>query len=111
MFGTFVGALIGYAGGWADAVFRRVVDVVVTIPFLVLVIAIVAVLGPGLLNMYIAVSAVNWIIYARLMRAEIIAQKTARLRRRRPGMGYRRRRASCSATCCRTRSRRCWSIG
>jgi peptide/nickel transport system permease protein len=41
----------------------------------VLVIAIVAVLGPGLLNMYIAISAVNWIIYARLMRGEIIVQK------------------------------------
>ena len=75
LFGTLVGCLIGYAGGWADAVFRRLVDVIVTIPFVVLVIAIVAVLGPGLLNMYIAISAVGWIVYARLMRAEIIAQK------------------------------------
>lgn len=47
----------------------------VTIPFLVLVIAIVAVLGPGLLNMYIAISAVGWIVYARLTRAEILAQR------------------------------------
>ena len=46
----------------------------VTIPFLVLVIAIVAVLGPGLRNMYIAISVLNWIIYARLMRAEVQAQ-------------------------------------
>ncbi len=75
LFGTFAGAVIGYAGGLLDAVFRRIVDIVVTIPFLVLVIAIVAVLGPGLTNMYIAVSAVNWIIYARLVRGEIIAQK------------------------------------
>ena len=51
------------SGGWPDAVFRRILDIFVTIPFLVLVIAIVAVLGPGLRNMYIAVSAVNWIIY------------------------------------------------
>ena len=43
----------------ADAVFRRLVDVVITIPFIVLVIAIVAVLGPGLVNMYIAISAVG----------------------------------------------------
>ena len=55
--------------------FRRVVDVAITVPFLVLVIAIVAVLGPGLTNMYIAVSAVNWIIYARLIRGEILSQK------------------------------------
>lgn len=74
VFGTAAGCLVGYAGGWVDAVFRRVVDVFVTIPFLVLVIAIVAVLGPGLTNMYIAISAVNWIIYARLMRAEVRTQ-------------------------------------
>ena len=74
LFGTFVGSVLGYVGGWPDAVFRRIVDVFITIPFLVIVIAIVAVLGPGLRNMYIAVSAVNWIIYARLMRGEVQAQ-------------------------------------
>ncbi len=74
LFGTFVGSVLGYVGGWPDAIFRRLVDVFVTIPFLVIVIAIVAVLGPGLQNMYIAVSAVNWIIYARLMRGEIRVQ-------------------------------------
>ena len=74
LFGTAVGSVLGYVGGWPDAVFRRLVDVFVTIPFLVIVIAIVAVLGPGLINMYIAVSAVNWIIYARLMRGEVQVQ-------------------------------------
>jgi peptide/nickel transport system permease protein len=74
IFGSLAGALVGYAGGLADTVFRRLVDLLITIPFLVLVIAIIAVLGPGLLNMYIAVSAVSWVFYARLMRAEIIAQ-------------------------------------
>ena len=75
VFGTFAGCVTGYVGGVMDAVFRRIVDVMVTIPFLVLVIAIVAVLGPGLMNMYIAISAVGWIVYARLTRAEILAQK------------------------------------
>ena len=75
IFGTFIGCIVGYTGGLIDSVFRRIVDVAITIPFLVLVIAIVAVLGPGLTNMYIAVSAVNWIIYARLIRSEIIGQK------------------------------------
>ena len=74
VFGTLVGSVLGYVGGWADAIFRRIVDVLITIPFLVLVIVIVAVLGPGLRNMYIAISAVNWIIYARLMRGEVLAQ-------------------------------------
>jgi peptide/nickel transport system permease protein len=75
VFGTFVGCLIGYFGGIADVLFRRLVDLVITVPFLVLVIAIVAVLGPGLTNMYIAVSSVGWIFYARLIRAEILTQK------------------------------------
>ena len=70
--GTAVGLLVGYYGGIADAVFGRVVDLVVTFPFLVLVIAIVAVLGPGLGNMYVAVTAVGWVFYARLMRGEVM---------------------------------------
>jgi peptide/nickel transport system permease protein len=75
VFGTIAGALLGYFRGFADVVFRRLVDLIVTVPLLVLVIAIVAVLGPGLVNMYIALSAVGWIVYARLTRAEILAQK------------------------------------
>jgi peptide/nickel transport system permease protein len=75
VFGTLAGCLLGYVGGWPDMLFKRLVDVIVTIPFVVLVIAIVAVLGPGLINMYIAISAVGWIVYARLMRGEIVAQK------------------------------------
>ena len=75
IFGTLVGALVGYYGGWLDALFGRLVDLVVTFPLLVLVIAIVASLGPGLFNMYIAVSAVYWVFYAKLMRAGIQVQK------------------------------------
>lgn len=77
LIGGTVGALVGYYGGWADAVFGRCVDAVITFPFLVLVIAIVAVLGPGLINMYIAITAVNWVYYARLARAEVMAQKAS----------------------------------
>ncbi|HJR20131.1 MAG TPA: ABC transporter permease [Dongiaceae bacterium] len=75
VFGTIVGTLTGYYGGWLDAVFGRLVDLVITFPFLVIVIAIVAVLGPGLFNMYIAVSAIGWVFYAQLVRAEIRVQK------------------------------------
>jgi len=88
VFGTLMGALIGYTGGLADTLFRRLVDLLITIPFLVLVISIVAVLGPGLLNMYIAVSAVSWVFYARLMRAEIIAQKRRDYAEAGRAMGY-----------------------
>jgi len=75
IFGTIIGALIGFYGGRLDAFFGRLVDLVVTFPFLVIVIAIVAVLGPGLINMYIAVSAVGWVFYAKLMRADVQVQR------------------------------------
>jgi len=75
IFGTLVGALTGYFGRWLDAIFGRIVDVVMVFPFLILVIAIVAMLGPGLKNMFIAVSIVGWVYYARLVRGETIVQK------------------------------------
>ncbi len=73
--GSMIGALVGYAGSTVEAIFGRVVDAVITFPFLVLVIAIVAVLGPGLGNMYIAVGMVGWVFYARLVAAEVKVQK------------------------------------
>jgi len=75
IFGSIVGALVGYAGGAVEAIFGRIVDAVITFPFIVLVIAIVAVLGPGLNNMYIAVGIVGWVFYARLVAAEVKVQK------------------------------------
>ena len=74
--GSAVGALVGYYGGWPDTLFERLVDAVITFPFLVLVIVIVGVLGPGLTNMYIAVGVVGWVFYARLLRGEIRVQKS-----------------------------------
>jgi peptide/nickel transport system permease protein len=75
LIGSLVGLCVGYFGGVADAIFGRIVDLVITFPFLVLVIAIVAVLGPGLINMYIAIGVVGWVFYARLMRAEVLVQR------------------------------------
>ena len=73
--GTVIGAFVGYAGGLAETIFGRIVDAVITFPFLVLVIAIVSVLGPGLINMYIAVGVVGWVFYARIIAAEVVVQK------------------------------------
>ncbi|MAC78547.1 MAG: nickel ABC transporter permease [Rhodobacteraceae bacterium] len=75
VFGTLLGAVVGYVGGLAETIFGRVVDAVITFPFLVLVIAIVSVLGPGLVNMYIAVGLVGWVFYARITAAEVKVQK------------------------------------
>jgi peptide/nickel transport system permease protein len=88
IFGTIVGALVGYTGGWIEALFGRVVDAVITFPFLVLVIAIVSVLGPGLRNMYIAVGVVGWVFYARLIAAEIRIQRRLDYADAARAMGY-----------------------
>ena len=73
--GSLLGLAAGFFGGWPDVLLGRIIDLVLTFPFLVIVIAIVAVLGPGLINMYIAVSVVGWVFYARLMRGEVLVQK------------------------------------
>jgi peptide/nickel transport system permease protein len=73
--GSLIGALVGYSGNIVQAIFGRVVDAIITFPFLVLVIAIVAVLGPGLKNMYVAVFILDWVFYARLVSSEVQVQK------------------------------------
>ncbi len=88
LFGTLIGSVTGYYGKWLDALFGRIVDIVVVFPFLVLVIAIVAFLGPGLTNMYIAVSVVGWVAYARLVRGEMMVQKQAEYAMAAKTMGY-----------------------
>jgi peptide/nickel transport system permease protein len=88
VFGTAAGALVGYRGGWVEAVFGRVVDAVITFPFLVLVIAIVSVLGPGLGNMYVAVGVVGWVFYARLVAAEVKVQRRLDYADAARAMGY-----------------------
>ncbi len=73
--GTILGSLAGYFGGWVDLVIMRMVDVVVAFPFYVLLIALVFVLGPGERSIYIAITIVGWVSYARLIRAEILVAK------------------------------------
>lgn len=75
--GTIVGLLAGNYGGAADTVLMRILDVTVSFPYFVLVIAIVAVLEPGLTSYYISLTLVNWVSYARLVRAEVIVLRQA----------------------------------
>ncbi|WP_418137897.1 ABC transporter permease [Agrobacterium sp. El2ro-1b] len=88
IFGTIVGAVVGYFGGILDTIVGRIIDVIVIFPFLVLIIAVVALLGPGLINMYIAMTAVGWVFYCRLMRAEILVQKNLDYAAAAKGLGY-----------------------
>jgi peptide/nickel transport system permease protein len=71
--GLLVGATSGYAGGWIDAVLMRVTDIFLAFPKLVLALALVAALGPGIENAVIAIALTSWPPYARLARAESIA--------------------------------------
>jgi len=71
--GVVIGLFAGYYAGWRDALLGRVIDVVTAFPFLVLVLAIVAMLGPGLRNFYIAITLVSWVAYARIVRGEALS--------------------------------------
>jgi peptide/nickel transport system permease protein len=73
--GTFLGALAGYLGGWIDNAIMRVMDVLLAFPALLLAIAIVAVLGPGLINALLAIGIVTIPAYARVMRASVLSVK------------------------------------
>ncbi len=73
--GALVGAFAGYRGGWLDTTVNRIVDTVVAFPFIVLILAIVAITGPGLTGAYIGVFAVGWALYARLTRGEMLIER------------------------------------
>ena len=73
--GSVIGLLAGYYGGVIDTVFMRLLDVVMSFPFTILVIAIMAILGQGIQNMYIAIWIIGWVTFAKLVRAEVLVVK------------------------------------
>ncbi|MEZ2126537.1 MULTISPECIES: ABC transporter permease [unclassified Sinorhizobium] len=70
--GLIVGTVSGYAGGWIDAVLMRITDIFLAFPKLVLALAFVAALGPGIQNAIIAIAITSWPPYARIARAETL---------------------------------------
>lgn len=91
--GVLAGAVAGYFGGWLDAVISRVTDVMVAFPFIVLVIAIVAIVGPGIKGVLIGVPIAGWALYARLARAEMLVMREQPFMLATTALGYTRRRA------------------
>ncbi len=71
--GTIVGLVSGYFGGWADNVLMRTMDVFLSFPALLLAIAVVTVLGPGLVNAILAISIVTIPAYARVTRSSVLS--------------------------------------
>jgi len=75
LIGTLIGLVSGYLGGWVDNVLMRVMDVLLAFPSLMLAIAIVTVLGPGLINALLAIGIVSIPTYARVARASVLVNK------------------------------------
>ena len=73
--GIVLGLLSGYYGGLVDDLIGWVGNVELAFPFILLAIAVVAVLGPGLVNLIVVLSVVAWVVYARIVRAEVLVQR------------------------------------
>jgi peptide/nickel transport system permease protein len=70
--GTLLGAAAGYFGGLLDDAISRVIDMLLAFPGLLLAIALVAVLGPSLANVLVALTIIGWVGYARLVRGQVL---------------------------------------
>ena len=75
--GLLVGTVAGYAGGWLDALLMRITDIFLAFPRLILALAFVAALGPGIENAVIAIAITSWPPYARIARAETLTVRKA----------------------------------
>jgi peptide/nickel transport system permease protein len=71
--GCTIGLLAGYFGGIVDTLLMRLLDITISFPFFVLIIAIISILGPGLVSFFIALALVGWVSYARLVRARTLS--------------------------------------
>jgi len=74
-FGIFIGLISGFYGGWIDRILMRFIDIMLAIPYILLTIVIVALLGPSLVNAMIAIGVSQIPQYARVVRASVLAEK------------------------------------
>lgn len=75
MTGIIVGAVAGYYGGWVDIALMRFVDIMLTFPVLFLILAVVAIIGPGIFIIMLIIGLTGWMDVARLVRAEFLTLK------------------------------------
>ena len=73
--GVPLGLLAGYVGGWLDDLLMRLGDIQLALPFILLVIAVIAAFGTSLLNTIIILGVASWVVYARIVRSEVLAIK------------------------------------
>ena len=91
--GVLAGAIAGYFGGWVDVVISRVADLMIAFPFLVLVLAIIAIVGPGLKGILIGIPLAGWALYAKMARAEMLVVKEQNYMVATKTLGYSKKRA------------------
>ncbi|MDX5356917.1 MAG: ABC transporter permease [Rhodobacterales bacterium] len=77
VFGLLIGTVAGYAGGWVDQILMRITDIFLAFPKLILALALVAVLGPGIENAVLAIALTSWPPYARVARAETLTVRNS----------------------------------
>jgi len=73
--GGLLGLVAGFFGGWPGTVLMRIVDVQLSFPFIFLALTINAIVGLGLRNIIISLSAAGWVVYARVVRGEVLSVK------------------------------------
>jgi peptide/nickel transport system permease protein len=91
--GVLIGAVAGYFGGVLDTIIARITDTLIAFPFFVLVIAVIAIVGPGVKGMLIGVPIVAWALYARLARSEMLVLREQPFMLATTALGYSRWRA------------------
>jgi peptide/nickel transport system permease protein len=91
--GVALGTVAGYFGGWIDAIITRVADTAIAFPFIVIVLAVVAVIGPGLYGVAIGILLVGWALYARLARSEMLALREQQFMMATKALGFTNTRA------------------
>jgi ABC-type dipeptide/oligopeptide/nickel transport system permease subunit len=74
--GTFFGALSGFFGGWIDRLVSRFADLLLAFPYLIFAIGVMAFLGPGFVNLILALTFKGWVEFFRLVRGEMLSEKT-----------------------------------
>ena len=77
LLGVLMGAIAGYAGGWIDNLIMRFVDIMYGLPYMLMVIIMMAILGRNIFILFIAIALVSWLSIARVVRGQIISLKNS----------------------------------
>jgi peptide/nickel transport system permease protein len=76
VWGVTIGLLAGYLGGWLDKLFMRLADIQLAFPSILLALAILVMLGPGMINLVVVLALSRWVTFARVIRGEVLSLKT-----------------------------------